>query len=173
MRTGKQSDQMVINSGFGRNSIQKHAVYNIERYRLMDKRWSAIFDSNHSVLATTAKNWMAKRTIERDSRYATSEWTHIETVFFGKGTNAKDAYYGSITLPHDVSNGTFEFEVTAQYGNWFSDGASHTVDLANAYLVTGFGQPFYNIIWIAIPTTNISLSSSVCWMRLHIRYRVT
>ena len=114
---------------------------------------------------------MAAGTLHRDSRYATDQWKYIEVVFVGRQTNAKDGYFGDIHFPDDISHGTLELQSIGQYGVWYSDGASHTMDFDSISisdsLTTG------NIAWIKIPTTNITGSNSIVWLRLHLYYRVT
>jgi len=118
-----------------------------------------------------AKNMMATGTLQRDSHYATNQWKVIEVGFVGKQTNAKDGYFGDIHFPDDISHGTLELQSIGQYGVWYSDGASHTMDFDSISITPSLTVG--NIAWIKIPTTNITGSNSIVWLRLHLQYRVT
>lgn len=111
-------------------------------------------------------------TITRDTHYATSEYKTVEVVFVGRANNARTAFYGSVCLPDDVSNGTFEWTDMIEWGSWYSDGASHTLDFSGVTNPASMVNTD-NIVWFFIPATNISSASTICWLRLHFSYRVT
>ena len=95
----------------------------------------------------------------------------METTYVGRQTNAKDGYFGDIHFPEDVSHGTLEITNIGQYGVWYSDGASHTMDFSAVEIY--HNMTVGNIAWLKIPATNITVSSSIVWLRLHFSYRVT
>lgn len=95
--------------------------------------------------------------------YKAGDSVQVQTTFTGKATNAKDGYFGAIILPRAVQSGlTITISEVAQYGQWYSDGASHTLTLDSMTDI----QTKFNTLWFKIPATNISDSASFVWLRL-------
>ena len=115
---------------------------------------------------------MATGTLKIDSRYSGTVERSFQCIFVGKATNGRTGYYGSVCLPYDVSNGTLTLSDFIVYVAWYSDGASHTLDLDNATLTSGI-DVMGNVIWITIPANNISSANSICVLRLQFHYRVS
>ena len=102
---------------------------------------------------------------ESFSPYKAGESVSFQQVFVGKATNAKDGFFGSIILDRPVGTG-----VTAKlksgfvnYGNWYSDGASHTFN--NSSDVTS-AQQSNNAVWFNLPATGITSANAIAWLRL-------
>jgi len=97
--------------------------------------------------------------------YNAGSSVNFQQVFVGKGTNAKDGYFGNIILDKPVHSGTtvkLKADFT-QYGTWYSDNASHTLDnTADITAATVNG----NTVWFTIPASNVTTANSIAWIRL-------
>lgn len=105
--------------------------------------------------------WGKWRKAENTEYYAGEQIRSYDT-FVGKGTQGQDGYYGCVVLPKTVPAGaSVTIDSISQFGTWFSDGQSHTVDLDNIDTIA----PERNLLWFKIPATNVQ-TNSIMWCRI-------
>lgn len=103
-------------------------------------------------------------TLNNSLTYKTGDTVNVHAPFIGKATVALDGYFGSIYLPRPVSSSSLTATLSSlsQYGEYYSDGASHSIDLTAIDRI----ELIRNVMWFRIPATNITNANSFAWIRL-------
>lgn len=109
---------------------------------------------------------LLKSVNDKQEIYAGTTINNIQVPFTGKATSDKTGFFGGIILPKQLNSGVTNatFSNAANYGAWYSDGMSHTLDLANIVYV----EKHYNVLWAKIPATNIDSTNGIAWIRLNV-----
>lgn len=97
--------------------------------------------------------------------YKAGDSVNFQQVFVGKATNALDGYFGCVILDKPVGSNVTAILSSGftNYGTWYSDGASHTIDASEAITEAAKKE---NTLWFKIPATNITSAASIAWIRL-------